>query len=273
MAIPNNPRAVVTGAGSGLGRAFCTVLAGRGARILASDINPDSLKETAQLTGAHSFVCDVANLDEVTRMGEEAERLLGGIDLVINNAGVAVAGRVGEVPLDDWRWIFGINLWGVIHGCHVFVPKLRAQKSGHVLNVASAAGLLSPPLMGPYNVTKAAVVALSETLCGELREDGVGVTVLCPTFFPTNLHKGSRGVADPKLNKVMERMVTKGKPSADDVATIALDAAAAGDLYVTPQADGRWMWRIKRMMPGRFHQLGPRAIEVSLKRWGISLPK
>src|SRR6185312_10510780 len=114
--------------------------------------------------------------------------------LVINNAGVAVGGRVGEVALDDWRWIMGVNLWGVIHGCHVFATQLRAQGSGHILNVASAAGLLAPPGMAPYNVTKAAVVALSETLRGELRDAGVGVTVLCPTFFRTNIAASSRAV-------------------------------------------------------------------------------
>jgi len=273
MSIPKNPRVVVTGAGSGLGRAFCSVLGSRGARVLACDINFDAVKETAARTGAHPAACDVANLDDVNRLADEAERVLGGVDLVINNAGVAVAGRVGEVSLDDWRWIFGVNLWGVIHGCHVFVPRLRRQGSGHVINVASAAGLLSPPLMAPYNVTKAAVIALSETLCGELRDDGVGVTVLCPTFFPTNIHKSARGATDPVMTKLVERMVTTGKPSAEEVAAIALDAAAAGELYVTPQADGRWMWRIKRMMPTRFHQLGPKVIEAGLKRFGISIPK
>src|SRR5678816_634322 len=243
MSLPKNPRAVVTGGGSGLGRAFCSVLQSRGARVVAGDINFEAVKETAERTGAHPVACDVSNADDMARLADEAERVLGGVDLVINNAGVAVAGRMGDVSLEDWRWIFGINLWGVIHGCHVFVPRLRRQKSGHIINVASAAGLLSPPMMGPYNVTKAAVIALSETLCGELREDGVGVTVLCPTFFPTNIHKGSRGVTDPGLQKMMERMVTTGKPSAEEVAAIALDSAASGELYVIPQADGRWMWR------------------------------
>jgi NAD(P)-dependent dehydrogenase (short-subunit alcohol dehydrogenase family) len=265
-------RAVVTGAGSGLGRAFCTVLSRRGARILAADVNAAAVKETAQLTGAHDFVCDVSKLDDVQRLAEEADRLLGGVDLVVNNAGVAVAGRVGEVPVEDWQWILGVNLWGVIHGCHVFVPRLRKQKSGQIINVASAAGLLAPPLMGPYNVTKAAVIALSETLAGELREDGIGVVVLCPTFFPTNIHKSSRGVSDPKMSKLLTKVITEGKPSAEEVATAALDGAAAGELYVTPQADGLWMWRLKRAMPTRFHQVGPRAMLAQLKRWGIKLP-
>ena len=96
------------------------------------------------------------------------------------------------MPLDDWRWIMGVNLWGVIYGCHVFAPLFRAQGRGHILNVASAAGLLAPPGMAPYNVTKAAVVALSETLAGELKTSGVGVTVLCPTFFRTNIGKSAR---------------------------------------------------------------------------------
>ena len=156
----------------------------------------------------------------------------------------------------------------MIHGCHVFVPRLRRQKSGHIINVASAAGLLCPPMMGPYNVTKAAVVALSETLFGELREEGVGVSVLCPTFFPTNIHKSER-IDDPRLRGITEKLVMQGKPSAEEVAAITLDAAARGELYITPQADGRWMWRFKRMMPTRFHQLGPKGVELQLRRLGL----
>src|SRR5262249_40459822 len=147
----------------------------------------------------------------------------------------------------------------------------RRQKSGQIINVASAAGLLTPPRMGPYNVTKAGVVALSETLCSELREDGIGVSVLCPTFFATNIHRDTRS-SDPQLKKRTERLITNSKVSAEEIAAAALDGAAAGELYITPQADGRWMWRLKRMMPARFHQLGPMAITMQLKRWGVTLP-
>ena len=150
-----------------------------------------------------------------------------------------------------------INLWGVVHGCHVFVPRLRRQKSGRIINVASAAGLLAPPQLGPYNVTKAAVVALSETLAGELGKDGIGVTVLCPTFFPTNIAKSGRGTGNPKMLASLEKLMAQSKFSAEDVATIALDSR---DLYVIPQADGRWMWRLKRALPDRFHQLGPKRL-------------
>ncbi len=172
MALPASPRTVVTGAGSGLGRALCQELAHRGARIVASDIDLDAAVATVNGLGsatAYAVRCDVTHLEEVERLATECDRLLGGVDLVINNAGVAVGGLVGEVSIDNWAWIIGINLWGPIHGCHVFAPRLRAQRSGHILNVASTAGLITSPRLSPYCVTKSAVVALSETLWGSLR--------------------------------------------------------------------------------------------------------
>ena len=256
-----NVRAVVTGAGGGLGRAFALELGQRGARVLVSDVDRAAAEETARLVGktAHAVACDVSKLAEVEALARDADRLLGGVDLVINNAGVAVGGRVGEVAMADWEWIVGINMWGVVYGCHVFVPKLRAQRSGHVINVASAAGLLSPPMMGPYNVTKAAVVALSETLHAELSQDGVGVTVLCPTFFRTNIGKNARGT-DATLSSIVEKRMDESKVQAGDVARIALDAAQKNVLYVVPQADGQWSWRIKRMMPEKFQSMAPKVI-------------
>ncbi len=274
MSFPDRPRAVVTGAGSGLGRAFCLELAGRGARILASDVNAAGLEETVQLCkgAAQAAACDVSRIEEVEALGRAADEKLGGVDLVVNNAGVAVAGPVGDVSVEDWRWVMGVNLWGVIHGCHVFVPRLKRQRSGHVINVASAAGLLSPPNMGPYNTTKAAVVALSETLYSELRPDGVGVSCLCPTFFKTNIAQSGRGPAHMMgaAKKSIEKMMDASKLDANDVARIALDQARNGELYVQPHADGRWMWRMKRAHPQRFHGLASRVVTTLMRRAGLA---
>src|SRR5262245_42098868 len=150
MPLPLEPRAVVTGAGSGLGRAFCLELAAKHARILAADIDLGRAEETARLVNdaggqAIAHRCDVAQAEEVEGLATAIEKAYGAADLVINNAGVAVGGPVGKVPLDDWRWIIGINLWGVIYGCHTFVPRFKTRGSGHIINVASAAGLVSVP--------------------------------------------------------------------------------------------------------------------------------
>jgi len=258
--IPARPAAVVTGAGSGLGAAFCELLAGRGARVVASDVDADAAAATAARCGAHVHAvrCDVARLGDVEELAAVSERLLGGVDLVINNAGVAVVGQVGQVPIEDWRWCVDVNLWGVVHGCHVFVPRLRAQGGGHIINVASAAGLLSPPHMAPYNATKAAVIALSETLAVELAGTGVGVSVLCPTFFRSNLVRSSRTAVDGALHRAARQLVERSHLSAGDVARAALAAAEGGALHIAPQPDGRWLWRLKRLSPALFQSLAQR---------------
>ena len=190
MTLVVHPRAVVTGAGSGLGRAFCIELSRRGARVVGADVREEGLKETAALMpGApmETFVCDVSKRESVDALERFAQEKMGGVDLLINNAGVAVAGEMGTVSGDDWSWIVGVNLMGVAHGCEAFIPAMRRRRSGHVINVASLAGIACAPTMAPYNATKAAVIAISETLAGELTDPGFGVTVLCPAFFPTNL--------------------------------------------------------------------------------------
>jgi NAD(P)-dependent dehydrogenase (short-subunit alcohol dehydrogenase family) len=250
-------RAVVTGGGSGLGAALCTMLAGRGARVIAADLDEPSAQAVAARcgAGAHAVRCDVSKLADVEALGEAADRLLGGVDLVINNAGVAVAGKVGEVPIEDWRWIVDINLWGVIHGCHVFAPRLEQQRHGHIVNVASAAGLLAPPRMAPYNVTKAAVVALSETMHADLRPAGVGVTALCPTFFKTNLTRTARTAGNAGLKDKAKDLVEKSKVTAESIARATLEGVERDAMIVQPQADGRWMWRLKRLAPQTFPRL------------------
>ncbi len=255
MVLPPSPRAVITGAGSGFGRALALELAGRRAHLVLADINPDNAAETARLaiaagaSTADAVRCDVTKLEDVQALAARGEP----VDLVVNNAGVASGGAIGESPMEDWRWTIEVDLFGVIYGCHVFVPVLRKQGRGHILNVASAAGLLCAPSMGAYNVAKAGVVALSETLSGELTGTPIGVTVLCPTFFRTNIARGGR-FADEKGRQAAERLVSGGKDAAD-IARAALASVERGELYCVPMGDGRWFWRLKRLAPGSFGKL------------------
>jgi NAD(P)-dependent dehydrogenase (short-subunit alcohol dehydrogenase family) len=255
--LPERPRAVVTGAASGLGRAFALELAARGAEQLLSDVAEAGLEETAALVRAipgagpvHTLRCDVAQSDEVVAMRERAYAAFGEVDLLVNNAGVAVAGPVGEIPLDDWHWIVGVNLWGVVYGCHHFLPRMKLRGSGHVLNVASVAGLVHAPEMGPYNATKAAVVALSETMAAELAGTGVGVTVLCPYFFQTNILASSRQHGVNTERGEVEKIMARTKQQARDVARIALEGCDAGTLHVLPHAEAKVLSAIKRTAPG-----------------------
>jgi short-subunit dehydrogenase len=259
MGIPAAPHSVITGAGSGFGRALALELSGRGSRLTLSDVNLQAVEETAQLAesagakGVRALRCDVTKIEEVEALAAAAEPP---IDLVVNNAGVSSGGRIGELPIKDWKWTIDVDLFGVIHGCHVFVPMLRAQGHGHILNVASAAGLLAAPHMGAYNVAKAGVVALSETLSGELLGTKVGVTVLCPTFFQTDIAKSGR-FTDDKTRVRAEALVSKGK-TADGIARYALEACRRNALYAIPMADGRWLWRFKRASPMAFRNVAGR---------------
>jgi short-subunit dehydrogenase len=202
-------------------------------------------------------LCDVTKLADVEALAATCD---GPVDLVVNNAGVATGGLIGELPIEDWRWTIEVDLFGVIYGCHVFVPILKKQGRGHILNVASAAGLLSAPGMAAYNVAKAGVISLSETLGAELRGTGVGVTALCPMFFKTNIVEGGR-FCDENLRTVGARLVNEGKMTAEDVARAAIAAVEKDQLYSVPMADGRWAWRLKRVMPGTLPTLAAMAAE------------
>jgi NAD(P)-dependent dehydrogenase (short-subunit alcohol dehydrogenase family) len=264
-------RAVVTGAAGGLGRAFALRIAKHRGSVLVADIDEAGGKETVSLVEqaggvAHFTRCDVRKPDEVIALVDAGHEALGGVDLVINNAGVAVAGLVGDVPLDDWTWQIDINLWGVIYGCHAFTPYFKKRGRGHVINVASMAGLIHMPSMGPYNVTKAAVVALSETMRGELLATDVGVTVLCPSFFETNILRSSRKTCDVDSSGA-EKLMKRSRVQADDVAKIALRAAEKNELYALPHIEGRAMWGVKRLAPRTFYgQLGKLGARLSRPR-------
>jgi len=259
-------RAVITGGGSGLGRALALDIARRGGRVVIADIDRDGADATASQVSdrgaeAHVIECDVRDRDAVHELAARAEERLGSVDLLANNAGVAVSGPFEQVSQEDWQWIMDINLWGVIYGCQAFYPRMKDRGRGFIINVASAAGLLCAPMMAPYNVTKSGVVALSETLHVEGKSFGVNVSVLCPTFFTTNIHRSGRSTMQQETGSWVEEAMRKSKIQAPDVARIVIDAVLAGHLYCVPMRNGRMMWRLKRLVPEIFHSLlGPRML-------------
>lgn len=270
MRLPSHPRVVVTGAGSGLGRALCLAVADRKARVVVSDRDRDGAEETARLVrerGSEAIVvlCDVTKVDEVEGLARAADDAYGGTDLLCNNAGIGSGGPVGEVSIDIWHKTIDVDLYGVIYGCHVFVPRMKKAGGGHILNVASAAALLLAPRMGPYNVAKAGVLALTETLEGELAGTGVGVSVLCPTFFPTNIMRDGL-YSSSGMRKFGQKMMERAKMTAGDVARLCIAGVEAGDLHIVPMADGRWLWRLKRVSPAVYRFLNRRMAQQMGKR-------
>ena len=246
--------AVITGAGSGIGAAFAVELARRGGRVVCSDIDETSARATADAivdAGGEALAtrCDVGAVDDVTGLAAVAGDWFDGPPtLVINNAGVGAGGTaIGEAPLDDWHWVLGINLWGPIHGCHVFAPILKEAGYGGIINVASAAAFGAAPGMAAYNVSKAGVLSLSETLAAELSGTGVAVTVLCPTFVKTNIVDAGR--ITTKSTHVADRLMRWTGFSPDRVARSCLDTLDRGGLYCMPQPDARIGWGVKRFVP------------------------
>ena len=252
-------RAVVTGAGSGIGRAFAVELARRGGSVVVSDLDLLGAKRTVEAITDHggkaiAVRCDVAVLEEVRSLADAAQDFFGvEPTVVVNNAGVGAGGQlIGDAPIDDWRWTLGINLWGPIHGCHVFAPILReaARKDGTasgIINVASAASFGAAPRMAAYNVSKAGVLSLSETLAAELAGTGVNVSVLCPTFVKTNIVEAAR-ITDKSTDMAGRLMRWTGFSPAR-VARTCLDTLDRGGLYCMPQPDARIGWGIKRFTP------------------------
>ncbi|HXL74640.1 MAG TPA: SDR family NAD(P)-dependent oxidoreductase [Burkholderiales bacterium] len=240
--------AAVTGAASGLGRAMALAFAGEGMHAALADVDEPGLKDTlneVQKHGVRAFAMrvDVSRYEEVESFCSKAIAQCGATHVVCNNAGVSPLGAVWENTLADWQWILGVNLWGVIHGVRAFVPRLLAQGEGHVVNTASVAGLISPPGMGAYNVTKHAVVALSESLYHDLRLRGspVGVSVLCPAYVPTGIADSERnrprellnpGKSPSKEEAMLKKAAASGKLSADDVARAVVAAVKEERFYV-----------------------------------------
>ncbi|MEX3011275.1 SDR family NAD(P)-dependent oxidoreductase [Hoeflea sp. TYP-13] len=228
--------AFITGGAGGIGLSMARSLARHGANIMLADVDEDQLAAArADLEQMEANVatvaCDVAKAEDVEMAAQRTLDCFGKVHIVINNAGVSLGGRTGAVSLEDWRWIVDINLMGVVHGVEIFTPLIRCQgEGGHFVNTASMAGHWAAKNLGPYNATKFAVVGYSETMRQELADDGIGVSVLCPGWVRTNIHKASLK-----------------RPSAADYESTSTDAltysqaAAAVESGIDPDIVGDWV--------------------------------
>jgi len=249
--------AVITGAASGLGRAMAERFAREGMKLVLADVNAaDLARAEAELRAAGAAVIgvrtDVSKAGDVEALAVRTLEAFGAAHLVVNNAGVSPLGAVWEASVADWQWALGVNLWGVIHGVRVFTPILLAQAAeaggeGHIVNTASVSGLIAPPGMGVYNVTKHAVVALTETLHHDLARRGARVkcSVLCPAYVPTGIADSARNrpaelsgpgreksAGDLALEEGLKKAVRSGRISAAEVAQSVLDAVREERFYI-----------------------------------------
>lgn len=245
-------RAFISGAASGLGLAICERLAASGWKLLICDINEERLAQAdkqLQALGAQTLamVIDVTQYASLENAASTMLDTWGGVDLVFNNAGIATAGAIDELTLEDWHRTIDIDLWSVVYGCKVFTPLLKRQGSGHFINTASSAGTMAPPEMACYNVAKAGVVSLSETLKIELSKDNIGVTVICPTVFVTSLAESL--TSERSMEQNLARQLQRSKVSAKDITDHTISAIEKDRLYVMTQTDARWGWRFKRFFP------------------------
>lgn len=252
-------RIAITGAGSGLGRALALEFAGKGWNIVVTDMNNEKAEETLHLVidrGGQGFAatCDVRKIKHLENLADSVNSKWDGLDIIVNNAGVAAGGFMEQIPMDDWDWIMDINLMGVVRGCKVFIPLFKRQGFGHIVNTASAASFVSPPEESVYNVSKSAVMGLSETLRMELSMSNVGVTVIAPGFFKTNLLETIR-TTHARQMKIAVNAMEKAKFTAEDVAKATYNAVEKDRFYVILGMAERNAWRFKRLFPNTFMRL------------------
>jgi NAD(P)-dependent dehydrogenase (short-subunit alcohol dehydrogenase family) len=248
----NDKVAVITGAGSGIGRALAQRCGAEGMHVVAADVEEGSLTETVASVGGDAIgvICDVSDAAQVDALAGAAYATFGAVHLLCNNAGVFQAGVVWERTHADWEWVLGVNMWGIIHGIHAFVPRMIAQGTeGHVVNTSSLAGLVSNAFSGPYNVSKFAALGLSESLAHDLKATGasIGASVLVPGSVNTRIADSTRnrpadlssgiGAEDAAfVDKALAAMTSTGIDPAE-VATLVLDAVRTGQ-FVIPTSPG-----------------------------------
>ena len=257
-------RVLITGATSGFGRALACLLAARGWSVAVSGIEEAAIAttcaEVVRLGGrALGLPLDVRERAQWRAVQQQLQTAWGGIDVLVNNAGIADANPMVNMGDKAWDDMIAINLVGVIHGCRTFAPDFLARKSGYFLNVASAAGLLSLPEMANYSASKAGVVSLSETLFSEFSASAIGVTALCPGGFTSpliaNANRDGRNTEGSVAARLVQKDMDAGKHTSETVAAYAIQAMERNALYAIPQPYYHLLWTIKRMAPHRFHRL------------------
>ncbi|WP_040339858.1 SDR family NAD(P)-dependent oxidoreductase [Candidatus Blastococcus massiliensis] len=239
---PSPRRVLVTGGASGLGAALAARFAARGDRVLVTDVAP----QADVPAGAAYQRLDITSEDDWAAARDRVRAAFGGLDVLVNNAGIAAGGRIDRLGADHWRRVLDVNVLGAVTGCRTFVPMLKEQGSGHLVNVASAAGLVHPPAMTSYDAGKAAVVALSESLRWELTPWGIDVSVVCPSFFRTNL-AASLGGDDPMMDTVATRLIEGSKLGADEIAERVVRAVDAKRFLIMPDRNARLAFWTKRL--------------------------
>lgn len=233
-------RVLVTGAASGLGAALVRAFEAAGDDVLGTDVVPADTGSRRPLRGL-----DVTSDDDWTAAVDWVEEHWGGLDVLVNNAGVAGGGRLDVCTVEEWRWLTEINLFGVVRGSRAFVPLLKRSPGSHLVNVASLAGLVHPAGMGSYNAVKAAVVALTETAGHELAAYGVQAHVVCPSYFRSNLMSSLQG-ADDAVGAILAKLVETSPTTADDVAAAVLRGIDAGEELILPDEAARAAYDLKR---------------------------
>jgi len=245
MTYYSNKVAFVTGAASGIGFALCESLLAKGAKVMMADIDGPGLADAeAKLGGVSnklaSVICDVREPNSIKAAADKTIEVFGKVHIVMNNAGVALAGQSGQTDLKDWQWIVDINLMGVVYGVEIFTPLIKSHgEGGHILNTASMAGHATTEYMPPYHATKFAVVGYSESIAMELTKHKIGVTCLSPTWVKSNIANSGGGRPSAAERPVLDDVVKAAQSNVSDLVANGMDASRMAELTLAMMAEGR----------------------------------